>query len=95
MRLENILQTPEYRSRVEKIFPSHNISSQEEVDNLTEMLTNILAEGTILANSPHMNELTSRIQKKKKLKIRNLDTQNGMIFHVKMPIGKWLYLPDF
>ena len=34
---------------------------------MTEMLTNILVEGTILANSSHTNVLT-RIQKKKNVK---------------------------
>ena len=67
MRLENILQTPEYRSKVEKLFFSQNVSSQEEVDNMAEMLTNILVEGTLLANSPHTKEVT-RMEKKKKVK---------------------------
>ena len=36
MRFENVLQTPEYRSKVENLFLSQNVSSQEEVDNMTE-----------------------------------------------------------
>ena len=64
-RLENILQTSEYKMRIGKIFEFENVQSQEEVDLMTENLTNILVEGAILADLSQTDKLLTNRPKKK------------------------------
>ena len=54
-RFEQILQSTEYKLRIENALCNQNIKSQEEVDLMTESLTNILVEGTTLANTSQLN----------------------------------------
>ena len=65
VRFENILQTPEYVLRVENLLQNSNTRSQEEVDFMTETLTNILIDGVTLADISKTNRSLG-IQKKRK-----------------------------
>ena len=64
-RFENILQTPEYVLRVENLLQNSNTRSQEEVDLMTECLTNILIDGATLADISQTNRSLG-IPKKRK-----------------------------
>ena len=66
LRFENILQTPEYLSKVEKIFLNQNITFLEEVDCMTETLSNILVEGATLVNNSQSIRLSKICSKKSK-----------------------------
>ena len=64
---ENILQTPDFRLRVENLFSNQIVESQEEIDSMTESLTNLLVEGATLANKSKAKKI-NRIPKKKTFK---------------------------
>ena len=65
VRFENILQTPEYVLRVENLLQNPNVRSQEEVDIMTENLTDILVEGVTLADISHANKISGGPKRKK------------------------------
>ena len=60
VRFENILQTPEYVLRVENLLQNQNIGCQEDVDLMTEKLTDILVEGVKLADISKTDKVLPR-----------------------------------
>ena len=49
-RFENILQTPKYVLKAENLSLTQGVDSQEDIDRVTQDLTNLLVEGTLEAN---------------------------------------------
>ena len=68
VRFENILQTPEYVLKVENLLQNQNIGCQEDVDLMTEKLTDILVEGVKLADISKADKLIGIPRRKKSCK---------------------------
>ena len=69
-KFEQILQSAEYKLKVENSICNQDIKSQEGIDSMTESLTNILVEGTTLANTSRSNKLIRIPKNRKKSKRR-------------------------
>ena len=70
VRFENILQTPEYLVRVKNLLLNPNVRSQEEVDLMTENITDILVKGAILADTSQINKIQGIPKRKKRGKFK-------------------------
>ena len=71
VRFENLLQSPEFKVRVEKNLLNQNCDYQEGIDEMTETLTNILVEGATLANVSQRNKLGNSPKRKKVIRKKN------------------------
>ena len=49
-KFENVLQSPEFILKAENICSTYGVASQENIDQATQSLTNLLVEGTLQAN---------------------------------------------
>jgi hypothetical protein len=67
-RFENILQSPEYVLKSEQLFSTQGVACQEDIDCVTQNLTDLLVEGTLSAN---FSETKDKVKRKKSKKRTN------------------------
>ena len=65
-RFENILQSSEYKLKIDNFMTEQIGSSQHDIDGATQKLTDILVEGAIKANLAKKNEKKNKCKRKKR-----------------------------
>ena len=69
-KFENVLQSPEFILKAENICSTYGVASQENIDQATQSLTNLLVEGTLQANCQNKMDKNQKPNHKNKRKTK-------------------------